>query len=217
MTAKKTILKLGKKKPTSAREKSLAPEDPDDAYVKKEGAGVVEVAGDEGEPLQAPLISEADMPPVVEADPIQNGRVAATYVGMSLDRGKKGEKMVLLEFSFVLTAAHAFHVPKRLSDAYAWLVGEDNKSIQVSHIEPQTVDVFDTPRAKKTQLHMVDAVVSRAVVSMVEESGKGKTRKVIRCSVRFSVERDVDVIAYSAWRDQETFWLQLGDTQGSLA
>lgn len=203
MTKKKDDVK----KPTSARDRSLEP-----------GAGdEMEVQGDGGaDPAQAPLIPEADMPKAVEAIPIQNERVAATYVGMGLARDKKDEKLVYLEFSFTMTKHHSDYVPEKVADAFKWLERTDNKSIVVNHIEPQTVDIFETPKEKKATLHMTGATVSSATVGMVEENGKGKTKTVIRFRFRLMVERDEDAISFGAWRDGEQFWLNMRDTQASI-
>jgi hypothetical protein len=202
-------------KPTSAREKSLAPEAPLTEEEKEQLAKHDAESGD-AEEIQAPLIPEADMPKAIEAIPIQNDRIAATYVGMGLARDKKDEKLVFVEFALTMTKLHADYVPEKVADAFKWLERTDNKSIVVNHVEAQTVDIFETPKEKKPALRVVGADVLKATVAMIEENGKGKTKRVIRFSFRLLVERSEEVIEFAAWRDEETFWLKMGDTQGSI-
>jgi hypothetical protein len=206
--------KKDEKRPTSARDKSLAPEGPLSEEEKAELTANDSQSGEES--IQPPLIPDADMPKAIEAIPIQNDRVAATYVGMGLARDKKDEKLVFLEFSFTMTKHHADHVPEKVADAFKWLERTDNKSIVVNHVEAQTVDVFETPKDKKPAIHLSGASVQAASVAMIEENGKGKTKRVIRFRFRLMVERSEDVVTFAAWRDQEQFWLVMEDTQAKI-
>jgi hypothetical protein len=208
------------KKLTSQRERSINHPDPalEGPLSEEEKAELTEHDSQSGdtEEIQPPLIPDADMPKAIEAIPIQNDRVAATYVGMGLARDKKDEKLVFLEFSFTMTKHHTDFVPEKVADAFKWLERTDNKSIVVNHIEPQTVDVFETPKDKKPAIHLSGASVQAASVAMIEESGKGKTKKVIRFRFRLMVERSEAAINFAAWRDQEQFWLVLVDTQAKI-
>lgn len=206
--------KKDEKRPTSARDKSLAPEGPLSEEEKAELTAHDSQSGDEE--IQPPLIPDADMPKAIEAIPIQNDRVAATYVGMGLARDKKDGKLVYLEFSFTMTKHHADFVPEKVAEAFRWLEKTDNKLIGVNHIEAQTVDVFETPKDKKPAIHLSGASVQAASVAMIEENGKGKTKHVIRFRFRLMVERAADVVNFAAWRDEEQFWLVMTDTQAKI-
>jgi hypothetical protein len=197
--------------PTSARTRSLIPPDPKDDQDRIEMHQEAAAA----EAIQAPLIPDSEIP-AIEAKAIQNNRMAATYVGLSLSRDKEQEKRCSLEFSMTLTDEHREYVPDKVARAQAWLVAQDNKLIQVNHVAAQTVDIFDEPKAKKPTLHIVGAEVEKASVAMIEETGKGKAKKVIRFVFRLRVERDKDVIDFGAWNDECQFWLSMAETQLSL-
>ncbi len=195
-----------KEKPTSARSHSINAPNPKEDEVPPAGE----------EPIQAPLIPEAEIA-AVEPTPIVNDRMVATYVGLSLSRDKDGEKLCSLEFSMTLTKEHDDYVPKKVADAHEWLVDSDNKMIQVNHIKPHTVDIYDEPNAKKPLLHVVGGTVEKASVAMIEETGKGKAKKVIRFVFRLCVERDDKAIAFGAWNDESQFWLDMDQTQRTIA
>jgi hypothetical protein len=197
-----------KDKPTSARSKSLAPEEP---LTKAE-----QEAAEEAEPIQAPLIADEDMPPVVEAEPIQNGRIAATYVGMSLDRDKEDEKLVHLIFSFKVTRDHEELIPDKFFKAYKWLLSSDNKSVGIDNVDDQTIDVYTKPDGKKEALHLSVAKIVSAKTEAIEENGKGKTKHVVRCKFSAVIERSEKAIAFAAWRDGESFWLTIVQSQDSI-
>jgi hypothetical protein len=195
-------------KPTSARSRPLLPANPKD----DEGPAGVVVMETKEEPIQPPLIPDADIP-AVEPTPIVNDRIVATYVGLSISRDKNEEKLCSLEFSMTLTEKHDRYLPKKVAKAHAWLVETDNKLVQVNHVKPQTVNIFDDPKEKKPILHIVGGTIERASVAMIEETGKGKTKKVIRFVFRLCIERDDKAIAFAAWRDTEQFWLEMDQTQ----
>jgi hypothetical protein len=202
------MAKNGNGKPTSARSRPLLPADPKDDEAP---AGVLVIDAD-AEPIQAPLIPEADIP-AVEPTPIVNGRVVATYVGFSLARDKNNKKLCSLEFSMTLTEKHDRYLPKKVAKAHEWLYETDNKLVQVNHIKPQTVNIFDDPKEKKPIMHIVGGTIERASVAMIEETGKGKSKKVIRFVFRLCIERDDKAVSFGAWRDEEQFWLEMDQTQ----
>lgn len=198
--------------PTTSRTKSLAPGDPEET--KPEGEST-EATAEKREPIQAPLIPEAEIP-VKEAEPIVNKRMVVTYNNLSLSRDKDGEKLVTLEFSQTLTADHSDYIPAKLSAAYSWLLRNDNKLIQINHVPDQTIDVYADPKEKKPLLHLVGATVERAIVALIEETGKGKSKKVVRCAIRFKVERDEKTIDFAAWNDDQQFWITMAQTQQEI-
>jgi hypothetical protein len=167
------------------------------------------------EAIQAPLIPDAGVQ-AVEPTGIDNDRIAATYLGLSLSRDKD-RKLVSLDFSFVLTDEHHKYIPAKVAEAQDFLVDTDNKMVGVNHLKPHTVDVFKAPNAKKSELHLVGADLTKASVTMVEETGKGITKKVIRFKFSILVERDEEIIDFGAWNDEQEFWLTMEQTQRVLA
>jgi hypothetical protein len=192
-------------KPMSARSRPLIPADP------KDDEGPADAVASE-EAIQPPLIPDSEIP-VREPTPILNGRIAATYLDISLSRDKKGAKFCSLEFSMTLTEKHDRYLPKKVAKARAWLDETDNKLVQVNHIKPQTVDIYEDAKDKKAVLHITGGTVERASVSMIEETGKGKTKKVIRLVFWLCIERDEKAIDFATSRDTEEFWLEMDQTQ----
>ena len=147
---------------------------------------------------------------------VQNGRMLATYVGLGLERDKDNEKLVHLDFSFPLEEAHNGHIPKKVKDAWLWLKESGNEYVRVSDIPPITLDVFLDPKARSGELHLVGAEFTKAVVQVIEETGKGAVKLVTRFAFRLRVERDKDVINWAAWNDSESIWLKMPATQKSM-
>lgn len=147
---------------------------------------------------------------------VQNGRLLATYTGLGLERDKDNEKLVHLDFSFPLEDAHNGFIPDKAKHAWTYLKESGDKLVQVRGIPPCTLDVFIDPKETKPMLHLVGATFSKAVVSIVEEVGKGKAKEVTRFAFRLLVDRDIEVIDFAAWNDGQEFWIVTEETQKSL-
>src|SRR5208282_4608101 len=154
-------------KPTSARLLKNRPLEKDDLDPAKKPTkeAFAEAAAQVGPentepPKQRELLAapeEAKKP-----DPVQNGRIFATYVGLGLERDKDGEKLVHLDFSFPLEDAHNGFIPKKVKQAWDFLKESDNKLIQIKGIPPVTLDVYIAATGKKSELHILGAAFSRA-------------------------------------------------------
>jgi len=209
-------------KPTSARLlKTGRPLDPktDDAEVRPKqevfSQGAAELGPDSIEtPQQAELLAapeEATRPIAV-----QNGRMLATYVGLGLERDKDGGKLIHLDFSLQLGEEHDGHLPAKVKKAYDWILSEGNKLAQINDIPAQTIDVYLDPKERKAQLHLSGAPVTKAIVSVIEQVGKGKAVNVIRFAFRVLVERDDKVLDFATQNDGQDFWIVSHETQGKL-
>jgi hypothetical protein len=198
-------------RPTSSRLLANRPIDPasDDVEVRPQSLLEAEAQ------IKTPELL-ADPVDAVKPSPVQNNRLHATYIGLGLERDKDKEKLVHLDFSFTLEAAHNGHLPAKVKHAWEYLSESGDKAVQVQGIPPVTLDVYDEPRMKKPRLHLVGAEFSKAIVSTVEEVGKGKAVKKTRFAFRLLVERDEDVIQFAAWNDGEEFWITMPATQSSI-
>jgi hypothetical protein len=192
-------------RPPSAREKTFG------AAAAELGPESIEQPGQVTHPELLASAEEATRPVAV-----QNGRMLATYVGLGLERGKENEKLVHLDFSFPLEESHNGHVPTKVKDAWDYLITSENKLIQISEVAAVTLSVFSDPKKERPLLHLTAASFSKAIVSIVEEVGKGKAKKVTRFSFRLLVERTDKVIEFGAWNDGEEFWLTMPATQKHL-
>lgn len=182
----------------------------DDANVK---AGSTAAEDNPLQPQQAQLLAAPEE--AVRPSAVQNGRLLATYVGLGLERNKD-QKLVHLDFSFPLEDAHDGYIPKKVKAALEWLKEQDNKAVQITGLPAVTLDVYDSPASKKATLHLIGAEFTRAIISVIEEVGKGKAKLVWRFSFRLRVERDEKVIGFAAWRDEEEF-LDYDPTFAALA
>lgn len=203
-------------KPTSARLLPNRPQDPDEKELPVKEAMAVAIAetGSAEVPQQTQLLAAPEEARKPQA--VQNGRMLATYVGLGLERDKDNEKLVHLDFSFPLEDAHDGHIPRKVKAALEWLKEQDNKAVQITGLPAVTLDIFDAPGSKKSNLHLIGAVFTRAIISVIEEVGKGKTKLVWRFAFRLRAERDEDVIGFAAWRDGEEFWITMPPTQSAL-
>ena len=147
---------------------------------------------------------------------VQNGRMLATYVGLGLERDKDNEKLVHLDFSFPLEAAHDGFIPKKVKEAWEWLAFTHNKAIQIAEIPPITLSVYIDPKEKTPELHLVGAEFTKAIVQVIEEVGKGAAKMVWRFAFRLRIQRTKKVIDWAAWHDGDSFWLSMPATQKSM-
>lgn len=221
-TRKLTSQRLLKNRPHEAEE---SPTPPEQGKKKPTAAAFAEAAAqvpaENVETKAVPQQQELLAPPEEAArpSPVQNGRIHAMYIGLGLERDKDNEKLVHLDFSFVLeTDVHDEDglIPEKAMHAWHYLQRSGEKGVMLNGIPPVTFDVWLEPKAKKPELHLPGAAFSKAVVQVVEEVGKGKAREVTRFKFRLLVERDDDVIDFAAWRDGEEFWITMPETQGKL-
>jgi len=202
---------------TSARllKHNRPPDDPDGARSATFGAAAAQLSPDQIEtPKQQELLAAPEQ--ATKPSPVQNGRLLSTYVGLGLERDKDNEKLAHLDFSFPLEDAHDGFLPKKVKAALEWLKDQDNKLVQITGIPPVTLDIFHAPSAKKPELHLPGAEFTKAIISVIEEVGKGKAKLVWRFAFRLRVERTDEVIAFAAWHDGEEFWVTMPPTQGKL-
>jgi hypothetical protein len=204
------------RKPTSARLLKNRPEDPDPVR-----GAIIEMGKDapvekftKEEPKQGELL--ADKSEAVRPEPVQNGRLLATYIGLGLERDKDNEKLVHLDFSFPLEKPHEKIVPKRVRDAWEWLKASDNPLVQVGNIPAVTLGIYLDPQEKKPLFKITGAEFAKAMIQIVEETGKGKSKLVTRFKFRLRFDRSDDAIEFAAWHDGEEFWLRMEPTQKEL-
>jgi len=72
------------------------------------------------------------------------------------------------------------------------------------------------PKVKKPELHLIGAEFMKAVIQIVEETGKGKIVMVTRFAFRVRASRHASVMDFAAWRDGESFWIVMPQTQEAL-
>jgi hypothetical protein len=207
--------------PTSARLLKNRPLDPniDEVEVRPKAEVFKEAAAQLGpENIETPQQAELLASPETAAEPVavQNGRMLATYVGLGLERDKHNGKLVHLDFSFPLEEVHNGFIPNKVAEAWAWLKFSNNPLVKVGGIPAVTVSVYSDPNKKRSELHLIGADISKAVIQVVEEVGKGKAKMVTRFAFRLRVKRDLAVIDFAAWRDGEEFWIKMQTTQAEL-
>jgi hypothetical protein len=210
-----------KDKLTSARLLPNRPLDPekDDVEVRPKGQVFAEAAAQVGpDNIEPPAQKELLAPPEAAERPqvVQNGRILATYVGMHLHRDKGDAALVHLDFSFPLDETHNGHLPKKVKNAWDYLASSGDVAVRVGDMPAMTLDVYLDPKEKKPELHLIGADFSRAIVQVVEETGKGASKKVTRFAFRLLTERTNVLMQWAGWSDGKLFWLTLKPTQKSL-
>ena len=222
--------KESSERPTSARLLKNRPLDPDADFETPVRKPSSELPGAKENPIAAAAkelgpdhtVGPAQRPllaPVEQAQkpkPVQNGRLLATYVGLGLERDKDNEKLVHLDFSFPLEKEHDSFIPKRVKDAWEWLKKSDNPLVQVGSIPPVMLEIFLDPKEKKPLLKVEAAEFSKAVIAVIEETGKRKSKLVTRFKFRLRTDRSDEVIEWAAWHDGEEFWVTLEPSQREL-
>jgi hypothetical protein len=147
---------------------------------------------------------------------VQNGLMLATYVGLGLERDKDNSKLIHLDWSFPITDEHERYLPKRVKQAYEWLRESGNPLVQVSDLPMMTLEAYEYPEAKLPFLSIVGAEFTRATLQVIEETGKGKTKEVIRFKFRLRFKRTAAIVKFAAWSDDDVFWISLQRTQKEL-
>src|SRR5215472_12854308 len=199
---------------TSARLLQNRPEEGPIATAAAELGSEYQVNQEKGEPKQAELLAKPEAAKKPAA--VQNGRMLATYVGLGLERDKDNEKLLHLDFSFPLEAEHDGHIPKRVREAWAWLKHSGNKGVQIIKVPAVVLDVYVDPTEKKPLLHVADAEFTKAIISLVEETGKGQSKLVTRFAFRLRMDREKKTLEWAAWADGDSVWLKIESAQKEL-
>lgn len=212
-------------KPTSARLLKNRPAETssDDTAAQKAPLGVVGRALEQIGEADAEHVEQVQHPDLLasaeDADKpaeVQNGRILATYLGLGLERNKERDKLVHLNFTFPITDEHMKLIPQKVWEAAEFLLESGDKSHECQALPLATLDIYDDPKEKQSRLHVVGAQYTKADVAVVEETGKGEIKEVVRFKFRLLMERTLPIMKFADWHDGEQFWIEIPSTQGDL-
>lgn len=155
---------------------------------------------------------ESDQP-----QPIQHGKMLAQFVQVVMEKEEDGTRYLGFEFSFPLTLQHEKdgHLPGEVVDEWKH-IRKSGATLVRFEVPPQTIAVGLVPDNKEDDLMLVAAEIRRPTLDVVEETGSGKTQKVVRFKFRAFVEADKKFWDFTFNHFGESVWLSLKKTQASL-
>lgn len=176
------------------------------------------MAKEDEKPVQneLPGTPKAQRPKSVRED----GKMLAEYIRPHYGKTSQGEYFVGMEFSFPLTEDHEDLVPEEVLNL--WEIqqkrGTPRRAVDLS-VDPQMVEIFLAPDIAP-ELTLIFALITHASLTIVEETGSGKARDVIRYSFRVqhpSAGSENDALREFADNHfDKGVWIRLKEVQGSL-
>lgn len=164
---------------------------------------------------KAPLFDNDDMPEDVPT--IQRDKMLMNYIKphFMID---KDERTFEMEFSFPLTDDHKGRLPESVEDEWKHISKSTAGKISNFDVPPQTIGIYFAPDMKE-EVHLTAAPVTKASISIIEETGAGTSKKVTRFSFRVLVDvsEKMQVVEQFAVRNYgKELWVKMKSTQGRL-
>lgn len=225
----KTNLRLGTAPPKakSGKDKAAGKEDDDETPLTKPGSPAargqvtpfkkdddkpIAPGAGEGEKQQGELVEVEDS---VKNPPIVGKKIKATLNKPKFDRTKNGERLIVLPISFVMVKEHKELLYDRICVAWDDMAKNDWPSLEVNRIPAQRAVFFLTHDTDET-LELQAAKFSHGALQVIEETGTGSAKKVIRFAFRLTVLLTDDVLRFASQQFDQTIYLTLEDSQEEL-
>jgi hypothetical protein len=193
-----------KHRPTSARSHSLAPAD------KDETKSTTIAEQEEQLELSGATTIEAELPKQV-----QNGMILATMLKPDFEEGKDDKRFVGVALSFQLTDEHWDMLPDKILDAWKFVNKGGTKRIDIIDIPPQSLEVgFAPDTAVEIEIPWTD--IRKASISMIEETGKGEAKEIIRFKFVAFSEVESSVVRFCSKYFGKAVWIKLEKSQVEL-
>jgi hypothetical protein len=150
--------------------------------------------------------------------PVRGRKLLAEFVRPIFDRTTQGAPLIAFEFSFPLTPDHETKLPAEIEAAWKIVKRGHCKRYDLlpDEVPPQTVELWLVPDDKEADIKIVGGKIVKPSLQVVEQDGAGKTKKVIRLSLRVETERETAYTKFATTYDTESIWIVLKETQGSL-
>jgi hypothetical protein len=183
--------------------------------VEEQAQEFADAVASERDPSQQALPGAESVPDTPQV--IRNKQMFVDFVEAVLARDKDDNPLLKLKFSFMLTPEHEEHLPPQVVRAWN-IVKEGNcKRYDVIEVHPQTIEVNLVPDDEQVvDLKMVNAIIEKPTLQLIEESGSGKNRTGIRFSFLAITSRDKEPTEFAIRHDGEGVWIRMHATQGSL-
>jgi hypothetical protein len=150
---------------------------------------------------------------------VRDGKIMAEYVRPHYGKDKHDRYVVGMEFSFPLTKEHEDLIPLDVERLWAVMKkGTPRRAVDLE-VDPQAVEIYFAADMKP-EISLLFAVITHATLTIVEETGSGKAKDVIRYS--FRVEHESSGPVNETLREfadnnfDKKVWLRLSAVQGSL-
>lgn len=145
---------------------------------------------------------------------IVKGFMAVAYVKPHFEVDKD-VRTCALEFSLELTTDHIDHLPKRVADAYEVILDSGYKKLELIKVPAQHFDARLAVDDKESDLAL-DAPVEKVVLSVVEDTGTGDAKDIVRLQFRLVCELTQTVERFACRNFGNTIWLKLEKVQGEI-
>ena len=155
----------------------------------------------------------------VEPKPVRGRQMMANYVLPHYYPVDKDERMVGLEFSFLVTKDHKDEdiIPHIVEQAWRFLVNTGGKSFtfNAGDIEAQTVDIRLVPD-DDVELHLSGCEIRKAKLTVIEETGTGAAQDQIRFSFQVVADTMRNVCTFADHQYGKIVWIEMADSEGKL-
>lgn len=178
-----------------------------DKPLTKPGTPAAEEAKQQGELIQ---VDDNEKNPAVVGE-----KIKATYVKPHFDLMKGGDRIVALEVSFPLTEDHDGLLPKKVKQGWDF-IKKGYPRLDVDDIAGQKVAFYMTHDDDEEILVLPAAKVSHASLRVVEETGTGAAKEVIRFSFRLGVKLTKEVAHFAEWNYGNIVYMEMADSQEKL-
>jgi hypothetical protein len=164
------------------------------------------------EPAQKALLEV----PVEEKVPaVVKDKMRVNYVRPHFERLKSGTRTIALEISFALTDAHDDLLPKRIKEGWTFMTKKGYKRLDIIEVPGQRAAFFMAPDMEEAVV-LPAAKVTHTSLQVIEETGSGKEKKVIRLSFRLQVEMSHEVAKFAEWHFGDELYMRMHETQEEL-
>lgn len=176
-------------------------------------ADAVATPASEREPVQQelPEVGAPDVPLL-----IRNNQMYVDFVEAILTRDKDDAPLLKMKFSFMLSPEHEELLPAEVVNAWKIVQQGHCKRYDIIEVSGQTISVNLVPDDEVVDLKIVNAVIEKPILQVIEETGSGKTKAGIRFSFLAVTERGKNPTEFAILHDGEGVWIAMQRTQGSL-
>jgi len=146
---------------------------------------------------------------------VQNGMILATMLKPYFEEGKDDKRFVGVALSFQLTDEHRDMLPEKVLDAWKFVNRGGTKRIDIIDINPQALEIGFAPDTK-TEIEIPWTHIRKASISVIEETGKGEAKEIIRFKFVAFSEVESSVVRFCSKYFGKAVWIKLEKSQVEL-
>lgn len=179
---------------------------------------VVKKAKEAGIPIEAQPATQPELLDVpAQPKAVRNGCIMMQYLEPKYREGED-ERLLTLHLSFPLSEDHAGHLPKKIEEAWRFMIESGDKMHVVTGVRPQSMTFFTDPGAEedKPLFKLSQGSMTSVKLIRVVEKGKGKRREYIRLSFGIEIDAAEDTTNFATTSFGGAFWCELYEQQRKL-